>query len=111
VPQSQPQAQPIAPPPAAPAGPSRAEILQAREHFAKLEVRANAIRDSLGNLKRTMQAQGMALNAKFTQPEGLMDTYLRSAEQALNQSDLAAAKDYSDKAERQIEVLEKLLNL
>jgi serine/threonine-protein kinase len=106
-----PQPQQIAPPPPAPAGPSRAEILQAREHFAKLQVRAGAIRDSLGNLKRTMQSQGMALNAKFTQPEGLMETYLRSAEQALNQSDLPAAKEYGDKAERQIEVLEKLLNL
>jgi len=74
-------------------------------------VRAGSIRDSLANLKRTMQSQGMALNAKFTQPEGLMETYLRSAEQALNQSDLAAAKEYGDKAERQIEVLEKLLNL
>jgi serine/threonine-protein kinase len=108
APQTQPQQ--IAPP-AAPAGPSRAEILQAREHFAKLQVRAGSIRDSLANLKRTMQSQGMALNAKFTQPEGLMETYLRSAEQALNQSDLAAAKEYGDKAERQIEVLEKLLNL
>jgi hypothetical protein len=109
--QPQPQPQQVATPPAAPAGPSRAEILQAREHFAKLQVRAGSIRDSLGNLKRTMQSQGMALNAKFTQPEGLMETYLRSAEQALNQSDLAAAKEYGDKAERQIEVLEKLLNL
>ena len=109
--QAPPTATPVAPPPAAPAGPSRAEILQAREHFAKLQVRAGSIRDSLGNLKRTMQSQGMALNAKFTQPEGLMETYLRSAEQALNQSDLTAAKEYGDKAERQIEVLEKLLNL
>jgi phosphoglycerate-specific signal transduction histidine kinase len=90
--------------------PSR-DVLNAREHFAKLQVRANSVHDSLANLKRTMQAQGLGLNAKFTQPEGLMDTYLRSAENALNQSDLAAAKEYGDKAERQIEVLEKLLNL
>jgi serine/threonine-protein kinase len=109
-PAPQPPQQQVAAPPAA-AGPTRAEILQAREHFAKLQVRAGSIRDSLANLKRTMQSQGMALNAKFTQPEGLMETYLRSAEQALNQSDLAAAKEYGDKAERQIEVLEKLLNL
>ena len=111
-PQPQPQQQPaIAPPPAAPAGPSRAEVLQAREHFAKLQVRAGSIHDSLANMKRTMQSQGMALNARFTQPEGLMDNFLRSAENALNQSDLAAAKEYADKAERQIETLEKLLNL
>jgi serine/threonine-protein kinase len=98
------------PPAIAQAVPSR-DVLNAREHFAKLQVRANSVHDSLANLKRTMQAQGLGLNAKFTQPEGLMDTYLRSAENALNQSDLAAAKEYGDKAERQIEVLEKLLNL
>jgi hypothetical protein len=108
---SQPQPQVAAPPNAAPAGPSRAEVLQAREHFAKLQVRAGSIRDSLASLKRSMQSQGMALNAKFTQPEGLMETYLRSADQALSQSDLAAAKEYGDKAEHQIEILEKLLNL
>ena len=108
--QPQPQ-QAAAPPPAAPAGPSHTEVLQAREHFAKLQVRANAIHDSLSNLKQTMQSQGLALNAKYTQPEGLMDTYLRSAENALNQSDLTAAKEYAEKAEHQIEVLEKLLNL
>jgi serine/threonine-protein kinase len=100
-----------APAPPAPAGPSRADVLQAREHFAKLQVRAGSVHDSLANLKRTMQSQGMALNAKFTQPENLMDTYLRSAENALNQSDLAASREYADKAERQIEILEKLLNL
>ena len=106
------QSQATAPaPPAAPAGPSRAEVLQAREHFAKLQVRASSIHDSLASLKRSMQAQGLGLNAKFTQPQGLMDTYLQSANEALNQADLAAAREYSDKAERQIEILEKLLNL
>ena len=111
-PVAQPQPQQAAPQqPAAPAGPSQAQILQAREHFAKLQVRANAIHDSLTNLKQSMQSQGLTLNAKFTQPEQLMDVYLRSAENALNQSDLPAARDYADKAEHQIEVLEKLLNL
>lgn len=97
--------------PQQPAGPSRAEILQAREHLAKLEVRAGSIRESLNSLKNTMQSQGMTLNAKLTQPEALMNNYLRSAQNAMNQSDLAAAKEYADKAEHQIEILEKLLNL
>lgn len=110
-PEQQQQPQVAVPPPQAPAGPSRAEVLRAREHLAKLEVRAGSVHDSLTNLKGTMQSQGMTLNAKFTQPESLMNNYLRSAQNALNQSDLAAAKEYADKAERQIEVLEKLLNL
>jgi eukaryotic-like serine/threonine-protein kinase len=107
--QPQPQPQAAALPPA-PAGPGPAEVLHAREHFAKLQVRASTIHDSLENMKRTMQSQGMSLNAKFTRPEALMNTYLQSAENALNQSDLAAAKEYGDKAERQIEILEKLFN-
>jgi eukaryotic-like serine/threonine-protein kinase len=110
--QPQPQPQVSAPPPApTPTGPSKADVQKAHEHFAKLQVRAGAIRDSLANLKQNMQSQGLALNGKYTQPEGLMETYLRSADQALNQLDLPAAKESSDKAERQIEILEKLLNL
>lgn len=73
-------------------------------------MRATTIHDSLENMKRNVQSQGMSLNAKFTRPEALMNTYLQSAENALNQSDLAAAKEYADKAERQIEILEKLFN-
>jgi eukaryotic-like serine/threonine-protein kinase len=111
-PQPQPQQQAAAPPPAAaPSGPSGAQVQQAREHFAKLQVRAGGIRDSLSNLKQTMQSSGMTLNGKYTQPEGLMETYLRSADQALSQLDLTTAKEFGDKAERQIEILEKLLNL
>jgi len=53
----------------------------------------------------------LALNARFTQPQGLMDLYLRSAHDAVGQSDLHAARDYAGKAERQVEILEKLLNL
>jgi len=93
------------------AGPSRADVLQVRERLDQLQVRASAIQDSLANLRSSMQAQGLDLNARFTQPKGLMDNYLRSAAEALRQPDLPAAREYAAKAERQIEILEKLLNL
>ena len=101
-------------PPSAPApapGPSRAEIAEVREQIARLGIRAGAIRESMDNLRSSMAAQGLAPNARFTQPQGLMDAYLRSAGDAMAQFDLPAAREYSDKAERQIEILEKLLNL
>ena len=85
--------------------------MQAREHAAKLHVRAGAVRASLQNLKRSQSAGGMGLSSRFTQPEGLMNTYLQAANEALNQGDLTAFREYADKAERQIEILEKLLNL
>lgn len=100
-----------APPPSAPAGPNPAQLRQAQDHLTKLQVRASTIEGGLTTLKNSMQAQGVNPSAKFTQPEGMMNTYLHSAENALSQGDLALCKDYSDKAERQIEILEKLLNM
>jgi hypothetical protein len=110
TPQYQPTPQ-LAPPPAAPPGPSREEVMKAHEHMAKLRVRADVIRTSLLSLKRSQQSMGTNLNAKFTGPEGLMNTYMRSADDALNANDLAVARELADKAEHQIEILEKLLNL
>jgi len=107
VPAPAPAPQVAAPPP----GPSPAQVAKAHEAISKLEIRAGAIHESLDNMKTSLAAQGLALNARFTQPQGLMDLYLRSAQEALSQSDLHSAIEYGDKAERQIEILEKLLNL
>ena len=41
--------------------------------------------------------------------QSLMDAYLESATEALNQSDLPAARADMEKAEREIEKLEKFL--
>ncbi len=115
--QPQPVPPPVAAQPAAvqpvsaPPGPTRAEIAEARDRVAKLEVRGQLIHQSLDSLRNSMAAQGLSLNARFTGPQALMDTNLRSAREALGQSDLNAAREYSEKAEHQIEILEKLLNL
>jgi serine/threonine-protein kinase len=112
-PQPQPQQQaaptPVTPAPT-PAGPSRAEVLEFREHLSKLGIRANGIQSSLGSLERSQQSMGMNLSSKFTGPRDLMNSYMQAAQEALGANDLAAAKDYATKAERQIEILEKLLN-
>jgi eukaryotic-like serine/threonine-protein kinase len=110
-PAQQPTAQP-APKPAdpQPATPARAELMAARERHAQLDARASGIRTSLQSLQRSQAASGLNLNARFTQPASLMDTYMKAASDALHDNDLASAKDFMDKAERQIEVLEKLLN-
>lgn len=81
-----------------------------REDMAKLAVRANGIRDSLQSLERSQQSMGMNLSSKFTGPRDLMNSYMQGARDALAANDLPAAKDLSEKAERQIEILEKLLN-
>jgi phosphoglycerate-specific signal transduction histidine kinase len=56
------------------------------------------------------QKKRLNLSSRFTQPATLMDSYMRGASDAIETSDLDSAKDLMTKAERQIEVLEKLLN-
>ena len=91
--------------------PGREESMAVREDLAKLNVRASVIRAHLQSLKRSQQAMGLGTSAKFTQPEGLMNAYLESADKALQAGDLVTARESAGKAERQIEILEKLFNL
>jgi serine/threonine-protein kinase len=107
--------QPVQRPPAQPAevqpaAPSRAEMQAARERYAQLDARAGGIRSSLQSLQRSQAASGLNLSSRFTEPVSLMESYMRGASDALHASDAASAKDLMDKAERQVEILEKLLN-
>jgi eukaryotic-like serine/threonine-protein kinase len=90
--------------------PSRAEMMASRERRAQLDARASGIHTTLQSLQRSQAASGLNLNARFTEPASMMDTYLKAASDALKDNDLASAKDFMDKAERQVEILEKLLN-
>ncbi|MEO8596092.1 MAG: protein kinase [Candidatus Solibacter sp.] len=96
--------------PAAPSGPSRAELQQTREHLAMLNVRAGGIRASLQTLQRSQAASGLNLRGDMQDAANMVNTYLTGADAALNASDVTAAKSFADKAERQLEKLEKFLN-
>jgi len=119
--QQQQQAQPSAPPEsrqaAAPQPPAQqppavnpAELQQARETFVMLNTRADGIRGTLQSLQQAQAARGLNLSSALQEPANLMNNYLGGADAALQAGDLASAKSFMDKAERQIEKLEKLLN-
>lgn len=108
-------AQPMAPveaPPrqAAPAGPSREELQAIREQLVMLNTRASGIHTSLDSLRRAQAAGGMNLRGDMQEASGLMTSYLEGAHEALNAGDASSARSFMDKAERQIEKLEKFLN-
>ena len=103
------QAPPPAPQPAAPAVPPE-QLTEARDRFMMLNTRAAGIRATLQSLAQKQAAQGQNLNARWQEPADLMDNFMAAANQALASGDLAAAKSYMEKAERQIERLEKGLN-
>jgi hypothetical protein len=114
VPQPQP-AQPAvvtAPPPAVqqprPPAASAAELDKVRDDYDMLQARASTIRNH--SLFRSQAARGMNIRSDAANALSLMDTYLRNSGDALNAGNAASAKSYMERAERQIEILEKILN-
>jgi serine/threonine-protein kinase len=96
--------------PAAPTGPSRAELQQVRESIALVGVRAAGIRTSLQSLQRSQAASGLNLRGDMQAAANLMNSYLDGADAALNAGDVAQAKSFLEKAEPQVQKLEKFLN-
>lgn len=99
-----------APPPQRPPSASRAELQETREQIVQLGARANGIHASLQTLQRAQAANGLNLRGDMAEAASLMDSYLQGANAALNAGDVASAKSFLDKAEPQVERLEKFLN-
>jgi serine/threonine-protein kinase len=97
--------------PAAPVGPSRAELQEVRESLSLAGTRAATVHTSLQSLQRSQAASGMNLRADIRSAASLMDTYLNGAEAALNAGDVVKARDFMDKAEPQVQKLEKFFNI
>jgi hypothetical protein len=104
----QPAAQPAEaaspPPPAA----ASAELEKARDDYDMLQARATAILNH--SLWRSQAARGMGIRSDAANAGSLMETYLGNASNALNAGNAASAKSYMERAEHQIEILEKILH-
>ncbi|MDE3164304.1 MAG: hypothetical protein KGN36_00725, partial [Acidobacteriota bacterium] len=110
-----PQAVPAAPVPSGPsqaelAAARRAELQKVRESLAMMSARAASVHSTLDSLRRSQAASGVGLRGDWMQAASLMDTFMRGSNDALNAGDAPAARDFMDKAERQLEILEKALN-
>ena len=122
--QQQPKAsvQQLPQPPAAPQSPAepqpdlaaqraqRAELQKVRESMVMVSARASSVHGTLQNIQRSQAATGLGLRSDWQQAAALMDSFLQGTNDALAAGDSAAAKDLLDKAERQLERLEKGLN-
>jgi hypothetical protein len=83
---------------------------KARESLIKLSARATSIHSTLDNLQRRQAASGYGLRGDWLQAASLMDSYLSGSNEALAAGDAATAKDLMEKAEKQVEMLERALN-
>jgi len=104
------------PPPQAQAPPQpdltaqRTEMQKLRESLAMLSARAVSIHSTLQNIQRSQAASGLGLRGDWLQSATLMDSFLRGCSDAVAANDAASAKSLMEKAEAQIEKLEKALN-
>jgi eukaryotic-like serine/threonine-protein kinase len=61
-------------------------------------------------LQRSQAGRGLNLRGDMQSAANLMNTYLEGADAALNAGDVAQAKTFLEKAEPQVQKLEKFLN-
>ena len=80
------------------------------ESIALIGARASGIRTSLQSLQRSQASSGLNPRGDMQAAANLMNTYLDGAEAALNAGDVAQARSFLDKAEPQVQKLEKFLN-
>jgi serine/threonine-protein kinase len=104
---AQPAPAPAAPP--ADAAAKRAALQQVREQVVMVATRASVARASLENIRRSQAASGLGLRADITEAVTLANTFIEGANSALNAGDAASARGFVEKAERQVEKVEKFL--
>jgi serine/threonine-protein kinase len=95
--------------PPAPAGPSAQEIREAHDRLMNLNARAEAASSGVQQIRSQQQAQGLDLRGDILGAMSRMNTLLGEAERAISAGDLNAAKEYMDRADREVTTLEKFL--
>jgi len=87
-----------------------AALQEARNRKAGLDARAAAVRISVQRLKSQQEAAGNGLNQDVAGAYVRMNAYLSAEKTDLEDGDIASARDHLDKAEHEVNVLEKLFN-
>jgi hypothetical protein len=93
--------------PTQPANPAQLEALE--QQADQLSSQASSVNDSLDNLRRQQNAQGLSLRGDIASAQELMKTHMAKAQAALQNGDAAGAKKYLDLAEGDIARLDKFL--
>ncbi len=91
------------------ADPMQHELREASERLLQISSRATAARDSIEQLRRQQEADGLGLRSDIAASLSRMNAYLESANRALGVRDLAQANQYMDKAELELGKLEVFL--
>jgi len=89
--------------------PSQEELDQLQERMVRLTARASAVDSSLNQLRSQQESQGLGLRNDMAAADSRMRSYMQAANRDLQSSRAAAAGKNMDKAEPEIDTLEKFL--
>jgi eukaryotic-like serine/threonine-protein kinase len=95
--------------PATSPGPSPQQIREVRNQLMNLGARADAARAGVQQIRSQQQAQGLDIRGDILASMSRMDNFLAEANRSLNQNDLVSAKDYLDRADKEVSKLESFL--
>jgi serine/threonine-protein kinase len=101
------QSQTFAPP--SPSGPSEAELDQLHERYIQLDARARTVDRAISQIRSQQESQGLGLRNDIETADAKLLSYMQAADQNIQQSRAASAQLYLDKAEIEIQTLEKFL--
>ena len=87
------------------------DLAKLHEDLFKLGVRGDTVRNSLQSLQKQIAANGGNLRVDIQRAASLMNGYLESASRALEARDADGARDYMQKAEKQVDILERFFHL
>jgi serine/threonine-protein kinase len=91
------------------AGPTPQEVREAHKRMMNLEARADAVREGIRSIRSQQQAQGLDLRGDILGSLNRMNNNLREAHASMGQSDLQAAGEYMDQADKEAQKLELFL--
>jgi serine/threonine-protein kinase len=94
---------------AGPAGPSEQQLAEAADQLTQLSARADAVDASVGQIRSQQEASGVGMRSDVVSAMSRMNSYLESARQSLNASNLTAAQTAMARAEKEVDFLEGFL--
>jgi hypothetical protein len=88
---------------------SSAQLEELEQQADQLSSQASSVNESLDNLRRQQNTQGLSLRGDVSSAQELMKTHLAKAQAALQNQDAAGAKKYLDLAEGDVARIDKFL--
>jgi serine/threonine-protein kinase len=96
-------------PAATPEGPSPRDMREARERYANLRARADSAMTGVEQIRSQQQAQGLDIRGDVLTGMNRLHHQLTEAQHALDEKDLATANEFMNRADNEVEKLEKFL--